>query len=80
MEKRFHYSIVVTIARRTHALNKTILLHQIPKGITGILGSPIRVEYKTGLGSSLPDRFCRASAMIPWPNLSLVDHPTILRL
>jgi len=41
MGKRFHEDIVVTIPRRTHALKKTIFLHQFLKSITGISGSTI---------------------------------------
>jgi len=41
VKKRFHNGIVVTITRRVHALDKTMLFHKITKSITGILCSTI---------------------------------------
>ena len=52
-EERFHQSIVITMASGTHTRDKTVLVQQIGKSITGILSPPMGMEYQTPV-SRLP--------------------------
>ena len=55
-EKRFHRSIVVTIATPTHALNDFVVAESTPKPLTGVLATSVAVNDQARLGISQRNR------------------------